>query len=316
MRLAPFHGEEPDAFAGPEVILPGRPGYVDPREELRKHREKTDIAQWRRFAAHDVKKSRARHFESSVIRPFVRHWIEKALAEGDFEKAFANPKRQHVKRIDTSARATAAISAGVPIFESYLRRMADNYIAQAIAVTKAKKVKPHKATQADVNEIGSWVGTAYEAGGEDAVELVSGSYAGAVEFAKARAAELVTSIGEDLRDKTNAMVTQAVAEGQSIGGLRAELNSLYSDDAIKGRALMIARTETAKAYNTGTVAAYREAGVGKVTVMDGDSEASCDDCKEVDGDIWSLERAELEPTEHPNCVRGFAPVVFEGEMAA
>lgn len=81
---------------------------------------------------------------------------------------------------------------------------------------------------------------------------------------------------------------------------------LDSEAFSPSRAQTIARTETATAYNVGAVAAYRQNDIAKVQVNDGDG---CDDCAEVDGEIWTLDEALAEPLQHPNCVRSFAPVV-------
>ena len=75
------------------------------------------------------------------------------------------------------------------------------------------------------------------------------------------------------------------------------------------RADRIARTETAIAYNNGTVFAARQAGVKKVEVSDGDDDEAC---AAANGQIWTLEEALAEPVAHPNCTRSFSPVP-EGE---
>lgn len=76
------------------------------------------------------------------------------------------------------------------------------------------------------------------------------------------------------------------------------------------RADRIARTETAIAYNNGTVFACRQAGVAKVEVSDGDDD---EECSAVDGTIQTLEWALANPTAHPNCTRAFSPVLEEDE---
>lgn len=75
------------------------------------------------------------------------------------------------------------------------------------------------------------------------------------------------------------------------------------------RADRIARTETAIAYNHGTVLGYYQAGVTRVKVLDGD----CDICKLIDGQEWPLDQALANPVEHPNCERQFAPLDEAGE---
>lgn len=74
------------------------------------------------------------------------------------------------------------------------------------------------------------------------------------------------------------------------------------------KAERIARTETGVAYNSSTVDAYRDGGVSYVLVYDGDYDGECADA---DGQVWTLDYAEANPLEHPNCVRAFGPVTDE-----
>lgn len=70
------------------------------------------------------------------------------------------------------------------------------------------------------------------------------------------------------------------------------------------RALRIARTESAIAYNHGGVLGGMQAGFKHFEVFDGtDDEA----CAEANGSIWPARRCLQEPVAHPNCVRSFAP---------
>lgn len=74
----------------------------------------------------------------------------------------------------------------------------------------------------------------------------------------------------------------------------------------ESRAMLIARTETATAYNESAVAAYEDSGVvDRVEVFDGESDA---ECAAANGQIWTLEQARANPIAHPNCVRAFGPV--------
>jgi SPP1 gp7 family putative phage head morphogenesis protein len=78
----------------------------------------------------------------------------------------------------------------------------------------------------------------------------------------------------------------------------------------EARAETIARTETGTAYNRAAVASFREYGVPKVEVIDGDGDP---ECIAANGQIWTLERAEAEPLQHPNCRRDFAPYYGDQE---
>lgn len=118
-------------------------------------------------------------------------------------------------------------------------------------------------------------------------------------------AKKVRDVSDTTRNEIRAIVDAATQEGLSIPDIakrikeRGEINSM-------SRAVMIARTESAVAYSTGSVLAYREAGVEKVEVLDGDDD---EECASANGAIWTLEEAQANPIGHPNCTRAFVPVV-------
>lgn len=120
----------------------------------------------------------------------------------------------------------------------------------------------------------------------------------------------ITQLDETTRDLITEELHTALEEGksESMTDLAARLFAKVNDSAAfsPSRALMIARTETANAYNTGAIMAYRQNDIEKVEVSDGDGD---EDCEEADGQVWTLDEALAEPTAHPNCVRSFAPVV-------
>ncbi|GEO26680.1 hypothetical protein AAC03nite_24650 [Alicyclobacillus acidoterrestris] len=72
------------------------------------------------------------------------------------------------------------------------------------------------------------------------------------------------------------------------------------------RARRIARTEAAFAYNRGQFASLRDAGIGKVEVIDGTQD---DICATVNHKIWTLEEAEANPLGHPHCSRHFIGII-------
>jgi hypothetical protein len=79
----------------------------------------------------------------------------------------------------------------------------------------------------------------------------------------------------------------------------------------KIRADVIARTETKWAQNVSSMTVYRAAlNVTHIRVFDaqlGDTDA---DCEEINGKVFTIDEASgIEPLDHPNCTRSFAPVV-------
>jgi hypothetical protein len=134
-------------------------------------------------------------------------------------------------------------------------------------------------------------------------------------FTDAYIGERVTQISDTTREwvKTAVIDELESAEGLSIRDLAETLadaaeNSRAFDQA---RALTIARTEVAIAYNHGSVLGYRQDGVESVLVSDGDGDGPC---AEADGEVWTLDEALDNPLEHPNCERSFAPI-YPGDDA-
>lgn len=125
-------------------------------------------------------------------------------------------------------------------------------------------------------------------------------------------AERVTQITESTRSLIAEELHRVFEDGQGLNltELAGRLVDMTADSAAfsPARALTIARTETAIAYNTGTIAAYRQNGIEWVEVSDGDGD---EECAAADGQMWTLEDALANPIAHPNCVRSFAPIVPE-----
>jgi HK97 family phage portal protein len=71
---------------------------------------------------------------------------------------------------------------------------------------------------------------------------------------------LVTGINETTKEQIRQRVINAVDEGWSTQQLRDEIMNLF-DDMSEGRAMTIARTETAGAYNFGTLESWKQSGI-------------------------------------------------------
>jgi hypothetical protein len=130
-------------------------------------------------------------------------------------------------------------------------------------------------------------------------------------------ASRVTGINQTTRDALAAVL----ADGQDRGYTAQQIaDGVPADDypGVSGvfdgargyRAEMIAQTETAMAFNLSSTAAYRDGGIDQVEVSDGDGDPECSDA---DGQVWTLDEAEANPLEHPNCVRQFLPLSSGGE---
>lgn len=138
----------------------------------------------------------------------------------------------------------------------------------------------------------------------------------------------VTAISDVSRQALRRVLVTAIERGYSPGqllrgvpgdgfaGLQALVAGWSSTPAggAASRAALIARTETATAYNLGSAAAYRASGlVSQVEIFDGIGCGwiSHDDPDIAAGSIRSLSDAEAYPISHPNCQRSWAPY-FEG----
>ena len=125
-----------------------------------------------------------------------------------------------------------------------------------------------------------------------------------LEFVRSRVGERIAAINNTTREKVQA----AVAEGIERGMGPRELGDLLQQSAAfdEYRAEMIARTETAYAYNDSAIQSYRALEVDRVQVIDGDTD---DQCAPVNGATWTMDEALSNPIGHPNCTRDFIPVL-------
>ena len=136
--------------------------------------------------------------------------------------------------------------------------------------------------------------------------------------------ELIRDLNTTLFEGIQETLFNAVAAGQGADETMRDILSLgvkplpiKNDDgevvrmiSSRARARMIARTEHARAVNTGTLQAYSNYGVDKVEIITvGDSNV-CDDCIDLeDNNPYTLEEAMNLLPVHPNCRCSYGPVV-------
>lgn len=114
--------------------------------------------------------------------------------------------------------------------------------------------------------------------------------------------ERIKGINQTTRDLIAGLIGRAVDDGLTSQEITIAVREATAFD--EARAEVIARTESGYAYNTSAVTSYREFGVERVEVIDGDED---DICAPLNGAIWTLDEAMAEPLGHPNCTRDFAP---------
>lgn len=130
--------------------------------------------------------------------------------------------------------------------------------------------------------------------------------------------ERIVSLEQTTRQDVTDLIRKTIAETQKPGtpfSLGTEIADKIRErfaDYRRWRADRIARTETAIAYNYGSVLGWKQSGVTQVRVLDGD----CDICKLINGQIWTLDEALRRPVEHPNCERSFEPIPIDAASAA
>ena len=113
----------------------------------------------------------------------------------------------------------------------------------------------------------------------------------------------ITGINDTTRQAVIAAIRDGFAASLTVNEIADRIEALPAFD--EARAEMVARTESGYAYNYAAVSSYREYGVERVEVIDGDED---DPCAQANGSTWTLEEANENPLGHPNCTRDFAPV--------
>lgn len=111
---------------------------------------------------------------------------------------------------------------------------------------------------------------------------------------------------EVFRDKIPPLYDQGLPIDEIAAVVRGIVEETYLN---RGRA--IARTEVGRSQNTAAVRRFGAAGVKYVEVFDDGFANSHPFCTLVDGKTVTLEWAERNPLQHPNCVRAFGAVFEE-----
>ena len=126
---------------------------------------------------------------------------------------------------------------------------------------------------------------------------------------------LVTNLNTELREGIREVIFNAVAAGDGYQTTMRNLMDLpltpiNNNISVRTRAEMIARTEHARAVNTGTLQAYVNYGVTQVEIITAGDGLVCDDCIDAeDNNPWSINEAQGLLPMHPNCRCAFAAVV-------
>ena len=175
------------------------------------------------------------------------------------------------------------------------------------------------------DELGPLQEALLQAGGEAGAADLRGRFDGAdprVVALRDGLGERIVSIQGTAKDDVIDVLQRTFAEvataGEDGGPTVFDLGTRIFDAAqgaldARWRADRIARTESATLFNLGNLTAFQQNGIEHVEVSDGDG---CDICAAIDGEIWTVDEAMANPTEHPNCLRAFAPVETDLEEVA
>jgi SPP1 gp7 family putative phage head morphogenesis protein len=129
----------------------------------------------------------------------------------------------------------------------------------------------------------------------------------------------LSDMSAEQRAKIYDIIDQGLKDGKATGiketgigtypkdSIAAELQEYFGQR--KSHASMVARTETGRILNVGSLERFIAAGVKRVKVFDDEGPNSCDACIRANGQEWSIEDAMMNELEHPNCVRAFGPIV-------
>lgn len=117
---------------------------------------------------------------------------------------------------------------------------------------------------------------------------------------------LISNVNNELRNQIKETIFQSIAEGEGYMVTMRKLMKLplepINNFSLRTRAEMIARTERARAVNTGTLQSYANYGVEKVDINTSHDNLVCDYCIELEkGNPYSLSEAQSFLPAHPNC---------------
>jgi len=128
---------------------------------------------------------------------------------------------------------------------------------------------------------------------------------------------LITNVNQELKSGIRETILNAVASGEGYTTTMRKLQELpltpiNTNISIRTRAEMIARTEYARAVNTGTLQAYANYGVDKVDINTSHDSLVCDLCLMLEeGNPYPLREAMGFLPAHPNCRCNFSAHIPE-----
>ena len=144
---------------------------------------------------------------------------------------------------------------------------------------------------------------------------------------KARNLSELKGISDAVGQKITRIMTDGMLQGENPRVIARRLRE--ATDLGKVRSEVLARTETMKAVNTGTVDRSEKQGYAHVERVETIDEKTCTDwefdvdgkiymgCAAINGEIFTMDQArQIIAQQHPNCRGGFIPAMTDEEAAA
>ena len=126
---------------------------------------------------------------------------------------------------------------------------------------------------------------------------------------------LVTNVNTELRNGIREVILNSVATGEGYQTtmrnlMELPLTPIDNNISVRTRAEMIARTEYARAVNTGTLQAYANYGIEKVVINTSHDSLVCNYCIDLEeGNPYTLQEAMKLLPAHPNCRCNYAAYI-------
>jgi len=292
----------------------------------------------------DKLQSLIKNFNGEADSDWAHNQDLNPFSTGEVPTVWYDKKHPNGVVVDGHHRVAAAIMLGTDIsvvkvdgnkFKERLQRLYDtgkSGLSALLAQIKSMKweAKANVSAIVDSFDWGEWHSDMRDAiekpfsdvvleQAERAAELVGDAFDRDDPFVRRTTTEYVGKLIKQLDKTTKSEVSDLIRRELEAGTqgsplelgdkIAAAVRRKFADYA-DWRADRIARTETANAYNMGSLLAWQAAGVTHVLVSDGDQDA---ECAAADGQIWTLGRAMANLTAHPNCERAFSPLDGDGK---
>ena len=134
----------------------------------------------------------------------------------------------------------------------------------------------------------------------------------ALDWIKDHSLEMAQSVTSTTKDKLRVLLAEGFESGDSVKGIADRIRDYYAG-CKKGRAEMVARTETIAASSNGTLYRYSRDGCAQAEFMVAKDERTCDECMMYSGEKFPIDGSHAMIPVHPNCRCCWLPVNLETE---